>query len=126
MGVGFILFVILLVNPNNIYAHPVTLDMVLSVFSLTVFTTIVVLITGGTIVALAGEFNTDPWALGKNLFAGNFISILIWGAKDGFFFISPTDGWVEIIAESLAASLTVTIGMVMVARAYSRWRKDSQ
>ncbi len=28
-GVGFILFIVLLVNPNNLYARPVTLDMIL-------------------------------------------------------------------------------------------------
>jgi len=125
-GVGFILFIVLLVNPNNLYSLPVTLDMILKVFSFTVFTIIVVLCAGGTVVSLAGEFARDPWALGKNLFAGNFMSILIWGATSGFFFISPTDGWAEIIIESLAASLAATVLMVMVARTYSSWRKDKQ
>ena len=125
-GVGFILFIILLVNPNNAYSYPVTLDMILKIFSMTVFTIIVVLMTGGLIVLLAGEFARDPWVLGKNLFAGNFMSILIWGATTGFFFISPSDGWVEIIIESLVASLMVTVVMVLGGRTYLRWKKDKE
>ncbi len=123
-GVGFILFIILLVNPNNAYSYPVTLDMILKIFSMTVFTIIVVLMTGGLIVLVAGEFARDPWVLGKNLFAGNFMSILIWGATTGFFFISPSDGWMEIITKALAFSLMVMAVEVIGAGAYFRWRKD--
>ena len=125
-GVGLIVLSLLLVNPKNAFSYPVTLDMILKMFSMTVFTIIVVLLTGGMIVALAGEYENDPWALGKNLFAGNFMSILIWGATTGFFFISPTDGWVEIIIESLVASLITTVSMVLVAGAYLRWRTDKE
>ncbi len=125
-GVGFILFIILLVNPNNAYSYPVTLDMILKIFSMTVFTIIVVLMTGGLIVLLAGEFARDPWVLGKNLFAGNFMSILVWGATTGFFFISPTDGWVQIIIESLVVSLMVTVLMVLGGRTFLRWKKDKE
>lgn len=70
-----------LVNPKNAFSYPVTLYMILKMFSMTVFTIIVVLLTGGMIVALAGEYENDPWALGKDLFAGHFMSILIWGAR---------------------------------------------
>ncbi len=124
IGVGLIVLSLLLVNPNNAFSYPVTLDMILIMFSTTVFTVIFVLMTGGLIVALAGEYENDPWALGKNLFAGNFMSILTWGATTGFFFISPTDGWVEILIESLVASLMVTVVMVLGGRTYLRWKKE--
>ena len=108
------------------FSYPVTLDMILKMFSMTVFTIIVVLLTGGMIVALAGEYENDPWALGKSLFAGNFLSILTWGATTGFFFISPSDGWLEIIIESLVTSLGVTVVMVLGGRTYLRWKKDKE
>jgi hypothetical protein len=50
--------------------------------------------------------------------------VLPWGATTGFLFISPTDGWIEIIAEALAVSLMATAAEVIGAGAYLRWRKD--
>ena len=54
------------------------------------------------------------------------MSILIWGATTGFFFISPTDGWVEIMIESLVTSLGVTVVMVLGGRTYLRRKKDKE
>jgi hypothetical protein len=49
--------------------------------------------------------------------------VLLWGAILGLFFISPTDGWVEIIDEALAISMMYTGVEVIVVGAYVRWRK---
>ena len=38
--------------------------------------------------------------------------------------ISPTDGWVEKIAEALAVGLMVAVVEVIGTQAYFRWRKD--
>jgi len=49
--------------------------------------------------------------------------VLVQGATTGFFFISPTDGWVEIIAEALAVSLMVMVVEVL-GTTYFRSRKE--
>ena len=79
------------------------------------------------LIVIAREFEHDPWALAKRTFLGNFIMVLVWGATTGFLFISPTDGWVEIMVKSLAVSLISTAVMVMGAGAYFRWSaRDSK
>lgn len=51
------------------------------------------------------------------------LMVLTLGITTGFFFISPTDGWVEIITEALAVSLMITVVEVIGAGVYFRWRK---
>jgi hypothetical protein len=48
------------------------------------------------------------------------------GCYHGVLFISPTDSWVEIIAESLAFSLMVTVVEVIATQAYFRWGKGKK
>ena len=126
VGVGFSLILILLVGAYNIYAGAVTVDAVLRLFSIIVGGVIFVIVVVGGLLARTKEIARDPWFWGRVTFAGSFTSILIWGATRGFFFISPTDGWVEIIFESLAISLTVAVVEVIATQAYFRWRKDKE
>ena len=86
-----------------------TVDTVLRLFSIIVFCLIMAILVGGLIVReiKRTSFTYDPWAAGKRSFAMWFIMALILGATTGWFFISPTDGWVEIITEALAFSLMV-------------------
>lgn len=69
------------------------------------------------------QFGHDLWALAMFTFPANLIMVLVQGATSGLFFISPTDGWVEIIIESLAISLMSTVVLVIVTGAFFRWRK---
>jgi len=126
VGLGFSLILILLVS--NIYTGVMTVDAVLRLFSIIVFCVIMAILVGGLIVREMKRttFTFDPWATGKRSFAMWFIMALILGATTGWFFISPTDGWVEIISEALAFSLMVMAVEVIGAEAYLRWRKDKE
>ena len=101
-----------------------TVDTILRLFCIIVGGLILVIVMVGGLIVRAREFTHDPWVIVKRTFPGTFILVLVWGATTGFLFISPTDGWVEIIVESLAVSLISTVVMVMGAGAYFRWRKD--
>jgi len=124
VGAGFILILILLVN--NIYAGVVTADIISRLFSLIVLGIILVIIAiGGLIVgARNARFSYDHWR--KTTFVGNFIMTFGIGARTGFWFISPTDGWVKIIFEALAISLAMTTVEIIGAEAYLRWKKDKE
>jgi len=104
----------------------VTVDSILRLFSIIVFCIIMAILVGGLIVREMKRttFAYDPWATGKRSFAMWLIMALILGATTGWFFISPTDGWMEIITEALAFSLMVMAVEVIGAGAYFRWRKD--
>jgi predicted permease len=104
----------------------VTVDTILWLFCIIVGGIILVIVMVGGLIVIAREFEHDPWALAKRTFLGNFIMVLVWGATKGFLFISPTDGWVEIIVESLAVSLISTVVMVMGAEVYFRWRRETE
>jgi len=122
VGVGFIL--ILLAGANIIYAGTVTVDTILRLFSLIVGGIIFVIVVVGGLLARTKEVARDPWFWGRVTFTASFIMVLVWGATTGFLFISPTDGWVEIIAEALAVSLMVAVVEVIGTQVYFRWRKD--
>ena len=81
---------------------------------------------GGLIARTKVSFVRDPWYWGRLTFTGIFILVLVMGATEGVFFISPTDGWVEIIFESLAISLMVAVVEVIGTQAYFRWRKNKE
>jgi len=98
----------------------VIVDAILRVFCIIVGGLIFIIVMVGGLMVFTREFGHDPWALAKRTFLGNFILVLLWGATTGFLFISPTDGWVEIIVESLAVSLISTVVMVMGMEAYFR------
>jgi len=104
----------------------VTVDTFLRLFSIIVFCLIMAIIVGGLIVRETKRttFTYDPWAIVKTRSVAWFLMALTLGATTGVFFISPTDGWVEIITEALALSLMVTAVEVIGAGAYFRWRKD--
>jgi len=104
----------------------VTVDTILRSFSLIVGGVIFVIVVVGGLIARTKEVVRDPWFWGRVTFTGSFIMILLWGATTGFFFISPTDGWAEIIAEALAVSLMLMVVEVMATQAYFRWRKDKE
>jgi hypothetical protein len=104
----------------------VIVDTILRLFSLTVFGLILVIVVVAGLIVRTKEIARDPWFWGKVIFTGSFIMVLVMGATNGLFFISPTDGWVEIIIESLAVSLMVTVVEVIGTQAYFRWRKDKQ
>ena len=101
-------------------------DTILRLFCIIVGGIILVIVMVGGLIVIVREFERDPWALAKSTFLGTFIMVLVWGATTGFLFISPTDGWVEIIAESLAVSLISTVVMVMGAGVYFRWRRETE
>lgn len=84
------------------------------------------IIVGGLIVREMKRttFTYDPWIIVKTRSVAWFLGSLILGSTTGWFFISPSDGWGEIIAEALAFSLVVTVVEVIGAGAYFRWRKD--
>ena len=72
---------------------------------------------------VARKFEYDLWTLARRAFLGYFIGVFIGGApwpgkpnNYGFWFISPTDGWVEIMTEVLAISLMATAVTVMGSR----------
>ena len=98
-----------------------TIDTILRLFCLIVGGVIFVIVMVGGLITRA-RMSKDPWAMAKMSFPGSFLLVLLWGATTGFFFISPTDGWVEIIFESLAISLSVAVVEVVTAKAYFRWR----
>ena len=126
VGVGFSLILILLVGASNIYAGAVTVDTVLRLFSLIVLSLILAIVMVGGLIARTKEITRDPWFWGRVTFTANFLGVLVLGVTTGFFFISPTDGWVEIIFESLAISLPVAVVEVIATQAYFRWRKDKE
>jgi len=95
----------------------VTVDTILWLFCIIVGGIILVIVMVSGLIVIARQFEHDPWALAKRTF------LLVWGATKGFLFISPTDGWVEIIVESLAVSLIFTAVIVMGAGVYFRCRK---
>ena len=105
-----------------------TVDTILRLFSIIVFCLIMAIIVGGLIVREIKRttFSYDPWFIVKTSLVGWFLGSLILGATTGWFFISPTDGWVEIITEALAFSLMVTAVEAVGAGAYFRWRKDKE
>jgi len=122
VGVGFSLIFLLLVYASNIYTSALTVDTILRLFSLIVLSLILAIVMVGGLIARTKEFTRAPWFWGMITFTGNFIMLLSWGATTGVFFISPTDGWVEIIIESLAVSLMVAVVEVIATQAYFRWR----
>ena len=99
---------------------------ILRVFCIIVGVLIFVIVMVGGLIMCARLFGDNLWTLGLIIFLGDFPMILIWGATEGVYFISPTDGWVEIIVESLAVSLIFTVVMVMGVGAYSRWRRETE
>ena len=103
-----------------------TVDTILRLFDLGLILILFVIVMVGGSIVIVREFAGDPWALAKFAFPANFTMVLVQGATSGLFFISPTDGWVEIIIESLAISLMSTAVMVIGVGVYSRWRKDKQ
>jgi len=130
VGVGFIL--ILLVGANYIYARGVTVD-TSRLFSNIVLGLILVIVMVGGEIIVARKFEYGLWTLARRALLNNFIMVFIIGApwpgkghNYGFWFISPTDGWVEIITEVLAISLMITAVEVIGAGAYFRWRKDKE
>jgi len=84
------------------------------------------IIVGGLIVRETKRttFTYDPWAIVKTRLVAWFLMALTLGATTGYFFVSPTDTWVEIITGALAVSLMLTAVEVIGAGAYFRWRKD--
>jgi hypothetical protein len=104
----------------------VTVDTILRLFSLIVGGVIFVIVVVGGLIARTKEIARDPWFWGRTTFIGSFIMVLVWGATTGFFFISPTDGWVEIIAEALVVSLMVMVVEVVATQAYFRWRRVTE
>ena len=124
VGVGFSLILILLLN--NIYAGVVTADIISRLFSLIVVGIILAIVAiGGLILnAIKAGPSYDHWR--KTTFVGTFIMTFGIGARTGIWFISPTDGWVEIIAEALAISLAMTAVQIIGAEAYLRWRTDKE
>jgi len=104
----------------------VTVDTILWLFCIIVGGIILVIVMVSGLIVIAREFEHDPWALAKRTFPGTFILVLVLGATTGFLFISPTDGWVEIIVESLAFSLMVTAVEVIATQAYFRWRRKTE
>ena len=78
----------------------------------------------GGLLARTKEFVRDPWFWGRLRFTASFLMVLVMGATTGFFSISPTDGWVEKIAEAIAVGLMVAVVEVIGTQAYFRWRKD--
>ena len=103
-----------------------TVDTILRLFCIIVGGLILAIVMVGGLIVRAREFTHDPWVIVKRTFPGTFILVLVWGATTGFLFISPTDGWVEIIAEALAFSLMVTAVEVIATQAYFRWRKEKE
>lgn len=99
----------------------VTVDTILRLFCLIVGGIIFVLVMVGGLITRA-RMSNDPWAFAKMSLPGTFLLVLLWGATTGFFFISPTDGWVEIIVESLGISLMISAVEVIAAGSYFRWR----
>ena len=85
------------------------------------------IIGGGLIVRELRHptFVYKPWYIFKTRTVGWFLGSLILGSTTGFLFISPTDGWVEIVAEALAFGLMVAVAEVIGAGLYSRWRSRS-
>ena len=69
-------------------------------------------------------FTYDPWAIVKTRLVTWFLMALILGATTGYFFISPTDSWVEIITGALVISLIITVVEVIGVGVYLRWKKD--
>ncbi len=126
VGVGFSLILILLTGAYNIYGSAVTLDTVLRFFSIIVGGIIFVIVVVGGLIARTKEIARDPWYWGRLRFTASFIMVLVMGSTTGLFFISPTDGWVEIIFESLALSLMAAAVDVIGTQAYFRWRKDKK
>jgi len=130
-GVGFILILILLVNASNVLAGTMTVDTILRLFSISIISLILAIVAVGGLKVRARfardpwfyGFTRDPWFLAKVAFVGTFIMVLVQGATTGFFFISPTDGWVEIVAEALAVSLMVMVVEVL-GTSYFRSRKE--
>jgi len=104
----------------------VTVDTVLRLFSIIVFCLIMAIIVGGLIVREMKRttFTYDPWAIVKTRLVAWFLMALTLGATTGYFFVSPTDTWVEIITGALAVSLMLTVVEVIGAGVYFRWRMD--
>ena len=125
------MILILLVNVSNVLAGTMTVDTILWLFSISIISLILAIVAVGGLKVRARfardpwfyGFTRDPWLLAKMAFASSFIMALVQGATTGFFFISPTDGWVEIVAEALAVSLMVMVVEVL-GTAYFRSRKD--
>jgi len=124
VGVGFSLILILLVGAYYIYAGAVTVDTVLRLFSFIVGGVILVIVVVGGLIVRMKEITRDPWFWGRLTFTSSFLMVLLQGATTGWFFISPTDGWVEKIAEALVVGLMVAVVEVIGTQAYFRWRKD--
>jgi len=83
------------------------------------------IIVGGLIVREMKRttFTFDPWTIVKTRLVSWFLMALILGATTGYFFVSPTDTWVEIITGALVISLILTVVEVIGAGAYFKWRK---
>lgn len=131
-GVAGIGFILILIVSAIIYTHVVIVDSSRLFFN-TVFGSILVIILVGGQIIIARKFELDLWTIARRAFLGNFIMVFISGApwpgkpnNYGFWFISPTDGWVEIMTEVLAISLMITAVQVMGTGAYFRWRRETE
>ena len=100
-----------------------TVDTVLRLFGIIVGGVILVIVVVGGLIARTKEITRDPWFWGRLRFTASFLMVLVLGSTTGFFFISPTDGWVEKIVEALAVGLMVAVVEVL-GTAYFRWKKD--
>ncbi len=101
---------------------------ILRLFSIIVFCLIMAILSGVLIVheMKRTTFTYESWARAKTRVIAWFLMALILGTTTGYFFVSPTDTWVEIITGSLLISLILTGIEVMGAGAYFRWRKDKE
>ncbi len=100
------------------------IDTILRPISVIMFFLMMAIIGGGLIVRELRHptFVYRPWNIVKTRIAGWSVASLILGSTTGFLFISPTDGWAEIIIEALAFGLMVAVAEVIAAGLYFRWR----
>jgi len=99
-------------------------DTILWPISVIMFFLMMAIMGGGLIVRELRHptFVYRPWYILKTRIAGWSVASLILGSTTGFLFISPTDGWAEIIIEALAFGLMVAVAEVIAAGLYFRWR----
>ncbi len=103
-----------------------TVDTIIRLFSIIVFCFIMGILVGGLTLREMKRttFAYDPWAIVKTRLVTWFLMASILGATTGYFFISPTDGWAEIITGALVISLIITAVETIGVGIYIRWKKD--